>query len=137
MTGPAAVAWAARLGWLRLGGTGFGFLAGPVAVGVLSLAAVGEFVGDKLPKTPARTAPGPFAVRAMFGALGGAALALGTGGAGFILPAAFGAIRAVLGTLGGYAYRTRFVTRFKAGDPPFALAEDLVAVGLAILAVRR
>ena len=136
MTGPAVVAWGARLGWMELGGTGFAFLNHPAAVVVFSLAALGEFVGDKLPQAPGRTAPGPFGVRVVFGALCGAALALGSGAAP-IAPAIFGAIGAVLGTLGGYAYRTRFATRFKAPDFPFALAEDVLAVGLGLFLVSR
>ncbi len=136
MTGPAVVAWGARLGWVKLGGTGFALLGHPAAAIVFSLAALGEFVGDKLPQAPARTMPGPFAVRVIFGGLCGAALALGSG-AGQIVPAILGALGAVLGTFGGYAYRTRFASRFKAPDFPFALLEDLLAVGLGLFLVSR
>lgn len=130
MTGPAAIAWAARLGWLRLAPTGLAFLAHPVVAVVLTLAAVGELVGDKLPRTPARTALPPFVFRVVLGGLGGAAIGLGTGGTALV-PAILGAVGAVAGTLGGYAFRMRVPRKLRLADFPFALAEDLMAVGLA------
>ena len=57
MTAPAAVSWAARLGWLHLEDTWlafFGFAATPY---ILSVLAIGELIADKLPKTPSRKAP--------------------------------------------------------------------------------
>ena len=101
MTAPARVAWGARLGWLRLEGTPLAFLDSAVAVWLLTALALAELVTDKLPKTPSRTRPGPFAARIVTGALSGAALMAGTGGplaAGALL----GALGAVAGTLGGY-----------------------------------
>ena len=130
MTGAAAVAWGARLGWLKLGGTGFAFLAHPIALVFFTLAALGEFVGDKLPKAPARTAPMPFLFRIAFGGVCGGALATGSGHAA-LLGAVLGALGAVAGTLGGYAYRMRVPRALGLSDFPFAVAEDLVAIGLA------
>jgi uncharacterized membrane protein len=71
MTAPAAVSWAARLGWLHLENTWLaflGFAATPYAVSVL---AIGELITDKLPKTPSRKAPVPFIGRIVIGALCG------------------------------------------------------------------
>src|SRR5918996_1128590 len=49
-------------------------LARPGGVAAAVLAAVGELVADKLPTTPDRTRPGPFAGRVASGALVGAAV---------------------------------------------------------------
>jgi uncharacterized membrane protein len=52
MTAPAAVSWAAQLGWLRLENTGLAFLGYAATPYILSVLAVGELIIDKLPKTP-------------------------------------------------------------------------------------
>jgi uncharacterized membrane protein len=132
MTAPALVAWGARLGRLRLEGTALAFLDSGVALWLLTALALGELVADKLPKTPSRTRPGPFAGRILTGALSGAALTAGTGGS-LALGAVLGALGAVAGTLGGYTARTRLVPALGVPDSVVALAEDVVAVGGAVL----
>ncbi|MGH7519548.1 MAG: DUF4126 family protein, partial [Gemmatimonadales bacterium] len=77
MTAPAAVAWAACFGWLHLEPTPLAFLGSAVARYVLLALMLGELVVDKLPFTPGRTRPGPFAGRILAGGLAGAALAAG------------------------------------------------------------
>jgi uncharacterized membrane protein len=134
MTAPAAVAWAARLGWLHLEGSPLAFLGHPAAAYVLIAAMVGELVGDKLPKTPSRTRPGPFIGRIMTGGLAGAALTAGTGQS-LALGAIVGALGAVGGTLGGYKARTGLVRALGVPDYVVALAEDAVAVGGALLII--
>src|SRR6202167_4971811 len=57
LTPPAAVCWAAHLGWLNFAGTKLAFIDSPVTLILLTLLAVAELIADKLPKTPARTAP--------------------------------------------------------------------------------
>src|ERR1700730_5033807 len=74
MTAPAAVSWAARLGWLHLENTWLAFLGSAITPYILSVFAIGELINDKLPKTTSRKAPVPFAVRVVVGALCGAAL---------------------------------------------------------------
>ena len=76
MTPPAAVAWAAHVGWLDLDGTPLAFLGSAPARYLLLAAMLGELVADKLPFTPARTGIGPFTARIVSGALTGAALAV-------------------------------------------------------------
>ena len=49
-------------------------MASPKAANALRLMALGELVGDKLPKTPNRTAPLPLAGRAALGGLCGAVI---------------------------------------------------------------
>jgi len=133
LTAPAVVAWGAFLGWIDLHGTWASWMANVITVVVFTVAAVGELVNDKLPKTPARTAPPIFAARIIMGGLAGAALgawphwtftALGSG-----------VIGAVLGTLGGYQARKRLAAAV-GKDLPVALLEDAVAIlgGLAIVA---
>jgi uncharacterized membrane protein len=135
MTAPAAVSWAARLGWLHLENTWLaflGFAATPYAVSVL---AIGELITDKLPKTPSRKAPVPFIGRIVIGALCGAAV--GAPRQAFIAGLLAGVLGAVAGTLGGYEFRSRLVRATGGNDLPIALLEDAIAVGGALLIVSR
>jgi uncharacterized membrane protein len=134
MTPPAVVAWAAHIGWLGLDGTPLAFLESPLARYILLAAMLGELVADKLPFTPSRTRAGPFTARIVTGAFAGAALAMGVGGSA-ALGVAAGAVGAVVGTLGGYRARTGLVRALGVPDFTVALAEDLVAVGIALLVV--
>ena len=134
MTAPAAVAWAACFGWLRLEGTPLAFLGSPAARYVLLALMLGELVADKLPFTPSRTRPAPFAGRILAGGLAGAALAASLTGA-LVIGAVAGSLGAVAGTLGGYQARTRLVRALKVPDYVVAVAEDVVAVGGALLIV--
>ena len=133
---PAAVVWAARLGWLDLQGTPLGFMGSKVALIIFSLLAIGELIGDKLPKTPKRTAIAPLLVRMITGGLGGACIgasanqSLGIGA----IP---GAIGAVIGAFAGYEMRKRLVAQLKVPDFFIALPEDLIAVSLAWFLVSR
>ena len=134
MTAPTFVAWAARLGRLRLDGTVLSFLGLPVTSWVFTALALGELVADKLPNTPSRTRPGPFVARLVSGAMSGGAITAGTGGS-LAAGAGLGAIGAVVGALGGYNARVRLVPALKVPDTVVALLEDLVAVGGALLIV--
>src|SRR5882672_2689636 len=130
LTAPAAVSWAAHLGWINLHGTPVSFVGSPVAVGIFTLAAIAELVNDQLPKTPARTAPPQFIARIVMGGFSAACLYLAAGHS-WIVGALLGAIGVVIGTLGGYQARTRLVRAFNVKDIFVALPEDLVAIGLA------
>jgi uncharacterized membrane protein len=134
MTAPAAVAWAAHCGWLDLEGTPLAFLQSAAARYLLLAAMLGELVADKLPFTPARTGPGPFAARIVSGALSGAAVGVGSGGS-LLVGGIAGALGAVAGTLGGYRARTGLVRRLRVPDYVIALTEDAVAIGIALLVV--
>lgn len=48
-----------------------GFAATPY---ILTVLAIGELINEKLPKTPSRKAPVPFAARVVTGALSGSAI---------------------------------------------------------------
>jgi uncharacterized membrane protein len=131
-TAPAALAWAAWLGWIDPGGTWAGFLGSGWAVLGLSLLALGEYVADQLPGTPSRKVPQQFGARLVSGAFCGAVL--GTLGGGWVAALAAGAVGAVAGTLGGAAARARLAARF-GRDRPAALIEDAVAILLALAVV--
>ena len=133
MMAPAAVSWAASFGWLALGTTPLAWLAHPITHWVLTVFALGELVTDQLPSTPSRTVPVQFGARILTGALSGAAIGAGSGGT-LLVGALFGAVGAVLGTLGGRALRGRLASAF-GSDPPAAFIEDALAIGGAILIV--
>ena len=126
MTAPAAVSWAARLGWLDLSSTPLAFLGYAFTPWILTVLALGELVADQLPTTPSRKLPAPFAGRILSGALCGGAIGAADGA--LVTGAIAGVIGAVIGTLGGYAFRARLAAAF-GRDLPAALLEDLVAVG--------
>jgi uncharacterized membrane protein len=130
LTAPAAVSWAARLGWLNLAGSPVAFMGSTIAVAIFSLAAVGELVNDLLPKTPKRTSPVPLIARIVMGGLAGACLCV-SGGQPLLQGAALGGIGGAFGAFAGYQARTRLVSRLKVKDAFIAIPEDLVAIALA------
>ncbi len=127
MTAPAAVSWAARLGWVHLEQTGLAFLGAAVTPYIASLLALVEIVNDKLPKTPSRKAPASFSIRIVVGALCGAAL--GAASQAWMGGLLAGALGAVVGTVGGYEARTRAAIAIGGKDLPIALIEDVIAIG--------
>ncbi len=128
MMAPAAIAWAARLGWLDLHGSWLAFLGYRWTPWVISLLALAELVTDQLPGTPSRKVPPQFGARIVSGALCGAAVGVPAGHwpIGLLL----GAVGAVLGTLGGAAMRANLARAF-VNDHPAAVVEDVIAIGLA------
>lgn len=132
MTAPAAVSWAARLGWLDLSATPLAFLGYAFTPWIFTLFAIGELITDQLPTTPSRTVPVQFGTRLLVGALCGAAI--GASGGALVLGLIAGLVGAVIGTLGGRAVRGKLAAAFGA-DRPAALLEDAVAIGGALLIV--
>jgi uncharacterized membrane protein len=135
LTAPAVVSWAAHIGWLHLENTWLAFLGYAFTPYILSILAIGELIADKLPKTPSRKAPMPFAARVVIGALCGAAL--GAPGQALVGGLLSGVLGAVAGTLGGYELRVRLVRAIGGNDLPIALLEDAVTICGAILIVSR
>src|SRR3954462_13847081 len=135
MTPPAAVSWAARLGWLRLENTPLAFLGFAATPYILTVFAIAELITDKLPKTPSRKTLTPFAARIVTGAFSGAALGAPRGE----LPGGLlaGALGGVAGTLAGYEFRRRLVKATGGKDLPVALLEDAIAIGAAFWIVSR
>jgi uncharacterized membrane protein len=135
LTAPAAVSWAARLGWLHLDNTWLAFLGFAATPYLISVLAIGELIADKLPKTPSRKSPPGFIARVATGALCGAAL--GASSASWVGGLVAGVAGAIVGTLGGYEFRVRLVKATGGKDLPIALLEDAIAIGGAFLLVSR
>lgn len=133
MTAPAAVAWAAHLGWLNLGGTWLAFFDNVWARWILTVLALLELVADQLPSTPSRTVPVQFGARLVSGAVSGAAIAV-AGGRNWVGGVVAGIGGAVIGTFGGSSSRAQLAATF-GSDRPAAIIEDVVAIGSALLIV--
>jgi len=133
MTAPAVASWAARLGWIHLNSSWLSFLGYSWTPWILSLAALGELVADKLPSTPSRKQPPSFIFRIVSGSISGAAIGIARGS--LVLGILGGAIGAVIGTLGGAAARSSLAKIF-GKDLPAALLEDAVAIVGAILILK-
>ncbi|MGI4827130.1 MAG: DUF4126 domain-containing protein [Janthinobacterium lividum] len=132
MTGIAAVCWGAWLMWLPEHGWAM-WSTYLVSAIIFTVLAIGEYIGDTLPKTPSRKTVGPAMARLVFGGLVGAlgAMAIVEPLAGGILA---GVIGAAIGTWGGYAVRAWGAKRV-GNDLPVALLESAFALVLAILCV--
>lgn len=133
MMAPAALSWAAALGWIDLSATPVAFLGYHWTPYVFTALAIFELITDQLPSTPSRKVPPQFIARVVTGGLSGAAL----GAAGGMLLAGLiaGVVGAVAGTYGGAAARARLAAAF-GKDLPAALIEDAVAILGAYLIVR-
>lgn len=132
MTAPAAVAWAAHLGWFDVSGTPLAFMGYRWTPWIFTALALVELVTDQLPNTPSRKVPMQFGARILMGALAGATVGAAGGSlAGGLLAGTLGAIA---GTLGGAAARGKLAAAFRR-DAPAALIEDAVAIGGALLIV--
>ena len=135
-TGPAAVVWAAHLGWISLSNSPLAFMGSKWAVGLFTLLALVEYVTDQLPNTPARTVPMQLVARLVMGLLAGACLAAAA--AASLVVAAICAVLGVLaGTFGGYHARRGLVRSLNVRDIVIAIPEDLIAIGLAYFVVTR
>ncbi len=132
MTAPAAISWAAHLGWLHLGGSWLAFLGYAWTPWILTLLALVELVTDQLPSTPSRTVPVQFAARIVTGAVSGGAIGASAGS--LILGAVAGIVGAVIGTFGGRAARAKLAAVF-GKDPPAGFIEDAVAIAAAFVIV--
>jgi uncharacterized membrane protein len=131
-TAPAAVSWAAHLGWLHLDSSWLAFLGYRFTPWIVSALALFELVGDQLPTTPSRKTPPQFITRLVMGGVSGAAI--GISASSLLVGLAAGVVGAVIGTLGGAALRARLAAAF-GSDRPAALIEDVIAVGGAALIV--
>jgi uncharacterized membrane protein len=134
LTAPAVVCWAAHLGWLHFEGAKLAFLGHPAALIVFTLLALAELMADKLPRTPARTAPLGLSARIAFGGLCGVALATSAGG-NLLVAALVGIIGALVGTFAGYNARQALVVRAHLPAFAVALAEDVIAIAGSLLIV--
>jgi uncharacterized membrane protein len=120
MTGPAVARWRLR---------------DPARLALAGLAA-GELIADKLPATPDRTIPPALAFRAFSGGFAGRSVA-----ALFDADRIAGTVAGVAGAISaaylGKALRAAIVRSSGLPDPLVALAEDALAIGLAVVSTRR
>src|SRR5215475_10660559 len=93
-TPPAAAAWAAHLGWIKLKGPLTLIGSAPV-VAIFTLLAAFELFADKMPWIPDRTTTMSLVTRGVMGALTGASVAAAGG--------QFASIGAACGVAGGMA----------------------------------
>jgi uncharacterized membrane protein len=129
LTAPAAISWAAHLGWLQLSGTWVAFLGFAWTPWIFTVLALVELVADQLPSTPSRTVPVQFGARIVSGALSGAAV--GASGGSLLLGVVAAVVGTVIGTLGGHTIRAKLAAIF-GRDRPAAIIEDVVAIGVAV-----
>jgi uncharacterized membrane protein len=126
-SGPAFVGRAANRGDMDLDGTPLAFFGRPRLSKALTLAQLGEVIGDKLPVTPSRTAWPPVLGRAVSGGLVGAAVHLSEGrhaATGAII----GSAAAFAAAFVGENLRALVVNRVGLPDPVVAAAEDAVVL---------
>jgi uncharacterized membrane protein len=131
-TAPAAVSWAARLGYLNLDGSWLAFMGYSWTPWIFTLLAIVEMVGDQLPSTPSRKVPMQFGARIVGGALSGATIGAAAGS--WIIGLIAGAICAVIGTFGGAEIRARMAKAF-GRDAPAAFIEDAGAIILGLVII--
>ena len=129
----AVLCWFAYLGYLPVDGTWASWTTKLVAAVVFTVLALSALVGDKLPKIPSRTAPGPLIARLAFGALIGAIVAVGLNGSG-VEAVILSLLGVVVGAFGGFLIRRELVARF-GKDWPVALFEDVTGILCAVLAM--
>jgi len=135
LTPIALVSWLAIWGWTPVAGTPFSFVGSQIFAIIVSVLAVLELVGDKLPRTPARTELMPLIARLVTGGISGGALSF-SAGRPWIAGALLGAIGALIGTFGGYHARRFLVTRLRIPDLLVALGEDFVTIAGTLLLVQ-
>ena len=99
---------------------------------ILTILALFEFYADTTPKIPARTRLPSLVVRLISGAFSGWMIATMRGASG-IAGLIAGIIGAIIGTYGGYAARKAAIERI--GSLPAAIAEDIITIALAVVAV--
>ena len=134
MTAMMVLCWFAYGGYLPVDET-WAFWAGTLVTAIaFTVLAIGEYIVDKLPKTPDRTSLGPLIARLVFAGLVGAIVAAGLNGSGIegVILCVGGAL---VGAFAGFLVRRELVLRLKSKDWPVALVEDVSAVLGAVLAM--
>ena len=127
LTPPALVCWGAHFGWLHFAGTKLAFIHHRSTLIVFTVLAVAELIADKLPKTPARTAPLGLSARLVLGGACGLAVAT-SAGTSLFLSAMLASIGALVGAFVGYHTRHFIVSKVHVPDFVVAAAEDVIAI---------
>jgi uncharacterized membrane protein len=134
MTPIAVLCWFAHFNYLSVQGTWAFWTAHIASVAIFTVFALGEYVADKLPSTPNRTAPGPLAVRLIFGGLCGAIAATAIKAPG-LEGAVLGIVGAAVGSFGGYIGRREVVQKIGYPDWTVAMAGDFATILVAVFAL--
>jgi uncharacterized membrane protein len=130
----AVLCWFAYFGHLPVQGSWAAWTTKLATAIIFTALALSEYVGDKLPKTPNRIAPGPLIARLVFGGLIGAIVAEALDGSGVeaVILALGGTL---VGAFAGFLIRREVVSQLGSRDWPVALLEDISAVLCAVLAM--
>ena len=129
------LAWAVHLHRLSVSGTWASFLDKKAVLILLTLLAVVELTGDKLPKTPSRLQPPGLIGRMFMGFLCGSVWLLAAAVQAWWVGAVLALVGAVIGAYLGYKARRGLVLALRSPDFPIALLEDAVTIGGSILVV--
>jgi uncharacterized membrane protein len=130
----AVVSWLAVWGWMPVAGSPFWFVGKEIFAIAISILAVVELIGDKLPKTPSRIQLMPLAARFVTGGVCAGAFAFSAGQ--WWLPGlVLGGAGSLVGAFTGYYARREIVQRLRIPDMIVALLEDFVTVAGTLLLV--
>ncbi len=135
MTPLALLAWTSKGPNRRQQIGSFEFGSQTALKAVTGFLAVGEFIGDKLPGAPGRIQPISFIGRLTIGAVAGALIARRSKRS-ITHGAVHGASGALIGTVGGYAYRTLLKDITPVPDFAWAVIEDATALTLGQRAIQ-
>jgi uncharacterized membrane protein len=134
LTPIAVLCWMVYGGYVHVDGT-WAFWTGDLASRIVfTVLAIGEYIGDKLPQTPNRTAPFPLGARMVFGGLVGAIVATSVYQPLYV-GIALGSLFAILGAFAGFHLRRLLTVTDKLPGFPIAVAEDAVTIGLSVVAL--
>ena len=127
LTPMAVLSWYAWLEYLPISGTWAGWVGRLSVAIVLTVLALGELAGDKMPHAPNRTSPVPLLFRVILGGLAGAIAATAMNGPG-LEGVLLGAVGAVLGAFAGFMVRRDLVEKIGCKDWHVALVEDVITI---------
>jgi len=131
MSSPALISQLAKSGVLPVDSQ-LGFLAKSGTATSTAVLAAGEFIADKLPFIPKRTATGPMIARALSGGLAGAAISSGKKRS-WQVGALLGIAGAIGAAYGAYHLRKRAGEKLHIPDTAVAVLEDLAVAGAGLL----
>jgi uncharacterized membrane protein len=134
-TPPAAAAWAAHLGWMKLPSP-LALVGSVPVVAIFTLLAVFELFADKMPWIPARITTMSLVARGVMGALTAACVAT-AGGQSAGIGALCGVAGGMAGAFAGYHARRRSAKALGIPDIYVALVEDLICVTGSLWVVTR
>lgn len=115
----------------RLKNSPLKFMQSDTTANVLSVMAIGEFVGDKIPSAPNRISPPALIGRCISGALSGAGIYKASGGNAYT-GALLGGVTAIAATFGSFFLRKNMVKHSHLIDPIIGSIEDAIVLGTSL-----